>query len=1007
MIEADRVLVYLGFFLAAFLIAQTDERRQRFAEGLAIAVTLVALLGLGSRLLPHVLERRRRARERRRACATRSATGTPTGRSAGSRSRCCSGRAAARAGRRCAGSRSRRCRRSCSPSTSPTRAAACSPSSIAAGCLIALSRDRLWLLATLAIGALGALPAVLAVQARDSLTDNLASQAAVDQGVTVLLILLGGIAVCAGCSSPCCGGWRARGPADRTGDRALAPPGPAQRRRARPRGDRRSALAIAVGGRAWNQFSSSDVQFPNAAPQHFCHALRRRAPRLLAGRDRRLRRRAAPRHRRRHLRLLLGPAPLDRPAGARRPLPLPARPSPSWGWSAACSCWRWSGSCSGRASPPGARRRAEQRDRYAALLAAMLAFAVGAGDRLVLGDRRGSARSSSSPPGVLVAPAAPSSPPAPRADRTAERPASGLPSAASRRLDLGARPDRPAARRPRDHGQPAAPRPTADLTSAVGHAEHRPLDRALGGLALRAAGPARRAAGRLRRRAAERLSQAIDREDRNWQLYYLRSRVEHEAGDAAARERRPRAGAPAEPAGTELPARQAKARTLSETAQQAPSHAPPSAGEREDRGRRAARARARAARGSAARCCAACSRPATGLALIAALCVVTAATSTTDVATLFWAVLFSPVWILVVKLHGLYDNDHRRIRHSTLDELPSLISASALGTLAPRRAAGAEPGGAARRRAARSWSASARCSAASSLRAVLRFLWQRLTGVATGHRDRPAGGGRHGRPPRLHPPRGAPAAWSATSARRSRARRPSRRRCRGWARSPTSPRVAREHRIERVVVTEQEMSETAAERLIEECKAAGLGLTFLPQHYGLLGPGDRAEPARRAAGARLPLLRPAALDPGDEAGDGRRRLRRPAGPALPPAGRRSRSLILLDSGRPVFFRQRRAGKDGRPFTMLKFRTMVTDAEERLGELVDLETLEEPAFKIQDDPRVTRAGRFLRRTSLDELPQLVNVLEGRHVAGRAAARGGGGRRPLRRAPARCASRSSPA
>ena len=56
MIEADRVLVYLGFFLAAFLIAQTDERRQRFAEGLAIAVALVALLGLGSRLLPHVLE---------------------------------------------------------------------------------------------------------------------------------------------------------------------------------------------------------------------------------------------------------------------------------------------------------------------------------------------------------------------------------------------------------------------------------------------------------------------------------------------------------------------------------------------------------------------------------------------------------------------------------------------------------------------------------------------------------------------------------------------------------------------------------------------------------------------------------------------------------------------------------------------------------------------------------------------------------------------------------------
>ena len=66
--------------------------------------------------------------------------------------------------------------------------------------------------------------------------------------------------------------------------------------------------------------------------------------------------------------------------------------------------------------------------------------------------------------------------------------------------------------------------------------------------------------------------------------------------------------------------------------------------------------------------------------------------------------------------------------------------------------------------------------------------------------------------------------------------------------------------------------------------------------------------------------------------------------------------ILLDAGRPVFFRQRRAGKDGEPFTMLKFRTMVADAEQRLPELVDLEKLDQPAFKIPDDPRVTRSGR---------------------------------------------------
>ena len=68
--------------------------------------------------------------------------------------------------------------------------------------------------------------------------------------------------------------------------------------------------------------------------------------------------------------------------------------------------------------------------------------------------------------------------------------------------------------------------------------------------------------------------------------------------------------------------------------------------------------------------------------------------TSTDVADLFWAVLFSPSWILVIKLHGLYDNDHRRIRHSTLDELPSLISASALGTIVLDGLLWLSPGGA-------------------------------------------------------------------------------------------------------------------------------------------------------------------------------------------------------------------------------------------------------------------------------------------------------------------------
>lgn len=85
--------------------------------------------------------------------------------------------------------------------------------------------------------------------------------------------------------------------------------------------------------------------------------------------------------------------------------------------------------------------------------------------------------------------------------------------------------------------------------------------------------------------------------------------------------------------------------------------------------------------------------------------------------------------------------------------------------------------------------------------------------------------------------------------------------------------------------------------------------------------------------------------------------------------------IKLDSPGPVFFVQERAGKHGRRFKMIKLRTMVEGAEEMLPELVDLDSLSSPAFKLRDDPRVTQVGHFLRRTSIDELPQLWNVLKG--------------------------------
>jgi lipopolysaccharide/colanic/teichoic acid biosynthesis glycosyltransferase len=85
--------------------------------------------------------------------------------------------------------------------------------------------------------------------------------------------------------------------------------------------------------------------------------------------------------------------------------------------------------------------------------------------------------------------------------------------------------------------------------------------------------------------------------------------------------------------------------------------------------------------------------------------------------------------------------------------------------------------------------------------------------------------------------------------------------------------------------------------------------------------------------------------------------------------------IRIESPGPVFFTQDRTGRHGRRFRMYKFRTMVANAEELKASLQHLSIVPAPDFKVIDDPRVTRVGRFLRKTSLDELPQLLNVLRG--------------------------------
>lgn len=87
-------------------------------------------------------------------------------------------------------------------------------------------------------------------------------------------------------------------------------------------------------------------------------------------------------------------------------------------------------------------------------------------------------------------------------------------------------------------------------------------------------------------------------------------------------------------------------------------------------------------------------------------------------------------------------------------------------------------------------------------------------------------------------------------------------------------------------------------------------------------------------------------------------------------------IIVIDSpGASPIFAQTRVGRDGKEFKFYKFRSMCPNAEEKLKDLLEYNEMEGPAFKIKDDPRITRVGKFIRKTSIDELPQLWNVIRG--------------------------------
>lgn len=317
----------------------------------------------------------------------------------------------------------------------------------------------------------------------------------------------------------------------------------------------------------------------------------------------------------------------------------------------------------------------------------------------------------------------------------------------------------------------------------------------------------------------------------------------------------------------------------------------------------------------------------------------------------FWALILLPAWVVIAKLIGLYDRDHVAIRHLTVDELPAIAAWAAAGVALLALVLPQTPAGEVAPSAAiGAWVVAA--AAALCLRGAARWAWRRLT------------------PPEITAVLGD--GDLAEMIRRKLELFPD-----------MHLELVDEHEIEafdalsggvdRVIFASDRMEPGEVGGLVSLCRERQVKLSVISPLHG------RAGPVRLARVADLPVLEYETWDPSRSTALIKRGFditvsgvgllfTAPFFPLIALA-------IKLDSRGPVFFNQTRAGLDGRPFQMHKFRTMVADAEERLPDVVRLDDLRDPVFKLSDDPRVTRVGRFLRRLSLDEVPQLINVLRG--------------------------------
>jgi exopolysaccharide biosynthesis polyprenyl glycosylphosphotransferase len=330
-----------------------------------------------------------------------------------------------------------------------------------------------------------------------------------------------------------------------------------------------------------------------------------------------------------------------------------------------------------------------------------------------------------------------------------------------------------------------------------------------------------------------------------------------------------------------------------------------------------------------------------------------------------WAALAAmPLAVLLFKVAGLYDGDPMRLVHSTLDEAPTLVQLTglyALGlTMLERVLLGGTLGGG---QIAALWLAS-----------FLVIMGTRMLARWVAGRTLPEERCMViGEPLQAHRIREKLASSRANAS--VIATLPLAGEDVEWVVRPDSIRViADELRLHRIIIAPTTADAGDVAELIRAAKAACVQVSVLPRMLEVVGSAVEFEDVD---GMTMLGIRPFGLSRSSHT------LKRcfdliatsfgllfmaPLIAAIAVA-------IKLDSRGPVFFRQVRVGRDGRHFHILKFRSMVVDAELLKDDLRTLNEVGEGMFKITSDPRVTRVGRFLRRSSLDELPQLFNVMRG--------------------------------